>query len=220
MNESRMTFLDGVFWYLETRNWAFQKIRLCPRGSQGLDIKMYHYLYFSNLFGAIDIVGDYRRSIGETADFDEEVRSRFANHNDYQYARELRNSIVHRGLDSAAAGHADDTLLYVLCPPSVRNRGGNAFSCSFQYTVQLAEQCNSAANAAIFKFLHDQGFFDPVANTVNKAETLDAIKDSSAMPDWAKRMALQALDKLNFEQMATTIAATRVANIKQLLDPC
>jgi hypothetical protein len=28
--------------------------RTCPVGSQGLDIKMYHYLYFSNLFGAID----------------------------------------------------------------------------------------------------------------------------------------------------------------------
>jgi hypothetical protein len=219
MNESRTTFLDGVFWYLETRNWAFEKIRLCPRGSQGVDLKMYHYLYFSNLFGAIDIVRDYRRSIGETADFDEEVRSRFANHNDYQYARELRNSIVHRGLDPAAAGHADDTLLYVLCPPFVRNRSGKAFSCSFEYTVQLAEQCNSAASAAIYEFLHDQGFLDPVANAVNKAETLDAIKDSSTMPDWAKRMALQALGKLNFEQMATTIAATRVANLKQLLDP-
>ena len=26
---------------------------------------MYHYLYFSNLFGAVDIVRDYSREIGE-----------------------------------------------------------------------------------------------------------------------------------------------------------
>ncbi len=65
MNDLRLTFLDGLFWYLETRTWAFEKIKSCPTGSQALDIKMYHYLYFSNLFGAVDIVRDYSREIGE-----------------------------------------------------------------------------------------------------------------------------------------------------------
>jgi hypothetical protein len=55
MNDPGLTFLDGLLWYLETRNWAFEKLTICPIGSQALDIKMYHYLYFSNLFGAVDL---------------------------------------------------------------------------------------------------------------------------------------------------------------------
>jgi len=41
-------FMDGVLWYLNTRNWAFEKIHSMSKGSQEpLDLQMYHYLYFS-----------------------------------------------------------------------------------------------------------------------------------------------------------------------------
>jgi hypothetical protein len=97
MDDPRLLFFDGLLWYLETRNWAFEKIKTCPTGSQGLDIKMYHYLYFSNLFGAVDLVRDYIKAIGEKVDFEENIKQGFGNDDDYQYARELRNAIVHRG---------------------------------------------------------------------------------------------------------------------------
>jgi hypothetical protein len=67
---------------------------------------MYHYLYFSNLFGAVDLVCDYSSAIGEKAVFEANIKRGFGNADDYQYARELRNAIVHRGLDPAAAAHA------------------------------------------------------------------------------------------------------------------
>jgi hypothetical protein len=52
---------------------------------------------------------------------------------------------------------------------------------------------------------------------VSKEETLEAVKDSTAMPDWAKAMATQTLDNIDFAQMAVTIATTRIKHLKELL---
>lgn len=214
----RLSFLDGLLWYLETRNWAFEKLRTCPHGSQQLDIKMYHYLYFANFFGAVDLLRDYIKKSGEKLDFEDRVLQAFPRSDDYRYARELRNAIVHRGLDPAAAGHSDNNILYVLCPSSVMNQSEKtSYSCSFQYTVQLAERCNSIVNPAIFDFLKSHGFLDPRQAPINKDQSLEFIRNSTVMPDWAKAMAVQGLNQIDFDQMALEIATARVNNLKRLL---
>lgn len=50
VTDPRVAFFDGLLWYLETRQWAREKIEACPHGSSEQDIKMFHYLYFANLF--------------------------------------------------------------------------------------------------------------------------------------------------------------------------
>jgi hypothetical protein len=218
MDASRSTFFDGLLWYLETRNWAFEKMRTCPVGSQGLDIKMHHYLYFSNLFGAIEIARDYSKKIGASSDIEETIRQNFGGSDDYQYARELRNAIVHRGIDPAAAGHADKNVLYVVCPSGVTDRAGKKnLSCSFKYSVQLAERCNQVVNPVIVEFLEENGFLAVDEMTANKEETLKAIRDTDTMPDWAKTIAVQAFDKIDLDQMAETIVKTRIGHVKELL---
>jgi hypothetical protein len=189
-----------------------------PTGSQGLDIKMYHYLYFSNLFGAVDLVRDYSKALGEAADLEETIKRGFANADDYLYARELRNAIVHRGFDPATAGHAQDKMLFILCPPAVQDRAGKkSYGCSFTYTVQLAEYCSRIVNGAIFTFMESHGFFEPGKFTLTKEDTLEAVKASTAMPDWAKAMAEQAFANIDFPQMAAAMEATRIKNLKKLL---
>lgn len=218
MDTFGLTFFDGLLWYLETRNWAFEKIKICPVGSQALDIKMHHYLYLSNLFGAIDIARDYGKKIGAAADIEETIRQGFGGTDDYQYARELRNAIVHRGIDPAASGHADNRRLYVLCPSDVTDRAGKkCLSCSFKYTIELAERCNQVANPVILNFLEKNGFLAAAGMIANKDETLKAIEDTTAMPDWAKAMAVLVFDKIDFDQMIATIAETRIKHVKELL---
>lgn len=69
---------------------------------------------------------------------------------------------MHRGLDPAAAGHADNNVIFVLCHPVGHERGGKKnYSCTFKYTVQLAECCNRVVNAGIFEFLDSHGFLSP-----------------------------------------------------------
>ncbi len=218
MDVLRSTFFDGLLWYLQTRNWAFEKIRDCPVGSQGLDIKMYHYLYFSNLFGAIELVRDFARKMDGQPDIEDAIRSGFGGNDDYTYARELRNAIIHRGIDPAAAGHADGQVLYVLCPPGVTDRAGKKnLSCSFKYTVQLADRCNQAANPVILEFLERNGFLAAGGMSAGKEDTLKAIEESTAMPDWAKAMAVQAIGQMDYGQLAATIAETRINEVKALL---
>lgn len=218
MDDPKMPFFDGLLWYLETRNWAFDKINTCPTGSQGLDIKMYHYLYFSNLFGAVDLVRDYISAIGEKAVFEETIKQRFGSTDDYQYARELRNAIVHRGLDPAAAGHAANNVLLILCPSGVQDRTGKkSYSCTFRYTIQLAECCDLIVNKAIYEFLDSHDFLNPNGKTANREETLEAIDKTAVMPDWAKAMARQAFETIDFDQMVATMTTTRIKHVRELL---
>ena len=218
MNDPRVIFFDGLLWYLETRNWAFDKIRSCPMGSQSLDMKMHHYLYFSNLIGSIDLVGDYLRPCGEKAAFYDAVKSSFAGTENYEYARELRNAVIYRGFDPSAAGHADGTIVKALCPAKVYDRvGGKSYTCTFRYTVELADCCNQLVNPVIFEVLNRHGFLDPERHLVSKEETMEAIRLSAAMPDWAKSMAQEAFNKMNYDQVAAEIATTRIKQVRSLL---
>jgi hypothetical protein len=141
-NPNETPLFDGVFRYLLVRNWAFEKMKTCPRGSPLLDIQICHYLFFSNALAAVDLVGenfygdDFRKPAYKTpyeqsliASFDLALtgtRSTGSNGREtYAYVRELRNSMMHRGLDPAVAGHANDEFVFALCPATVRNSTGN-----------------------------------------------------------------------------------------------
>jgi hypothetical protein len=85
-----LQFMNGLLWYLTTRGWASEKIQNMSKGSQEpLDTQMYHYLYFSNLLGAVDYANDYLHSFNIIANFEAEL-----GHDNYLYIRELRNSVV------------------------------------------------------------------------------------------------------------------------------
>jgi hypothetical protein len=213
---SRLIFFNGLLWYLETRNWAFEKIRICPMGSHPLDMKMHHYLYLSNLFGSIDLVRDYLRPLDEEAAFHDAVKHGFAGTN--KYARQLRNAVIHRGFDPSASGHADGTTVKALCPANVYDQhGGKSYTCTFRYTVELADCCNQIANAAIFEALNRHAFLDPGQHLVSKEETMEAIRLAAVMPDWAKAMAQEAFNNIDYGRVSTEIAATRIKQVKSFL---
>lgn len=214
MDEKKVAFLDGLLWYLETRNWAREKLEALPHGGSATDIKIYHYLYFSNAFSAVDLVNDYLTGV----DFPESVRAGLIEPGDLDYARELRNAIVHRGLDPTTAGESDGQRAFILCPPEIANRkGGQQFACSFRYTVQLAQVLDGAANAAIADMLASNGLLESAAHLPEKDATLAAIRASRDMPDWAKGMAEQAFEDIDFDHIATDLAATRIRRLKTLL---
>ena len=219
MENLQVSFIDGLLWYLETRNWAFARIKACPIGSLPQDIKMYHYLYFSNLLGAVDLVDDFVRALGKISAFSVGLEHGFSGQIDFKYVRELRNAIVHRGLDPAAAGHANDNVILVLCPPHVCDRAGHrTYTCTFKYTTELAECCNRVVNTAIFEALETNGFLSSGKLIVSKEQVLDDIKCSTAMPDWAKSMAQNALDDMDFDKAAAKLEETRIKRLKALLD--
>ena len=103
-------------------------------------------------------------------------------------------------------------------PIWVTDRSGKKIlSCSFRYTVQLAERCNQVVNPIILEFLEGNEFLAASGTTANKGETLKAIQETTVMPDWAKAMAIKAFDNLDFDKIAATMAETRVSHVKELL---
>jgi hypothetical protein len=143
------------------------------------------------------------------------VKQGFAVRGDYDYARELRNSIVHRGLNPAALGTQVGACVFALCPPVVFDRSGkNGRVCSFPLLADLAAACNKASGLAIQAVLEGEGLLDTAAHSPNKAQTLDEVAASPHMPDWAKAMAADAFEAMNFEAMATDLAKARVQQLR------
>ncbi len=216
MNDDNIGFYGGLVWYLETRNWAFEKMRVCPRGSYPFDVRMYHSQYFVNLLSAVDHVCDYLRDDGPTrVAFVTKIEGDMQN---YEYVRELRNAIVHRGLDPTADGHADDTTLHVLCPAVVQDRSRlNSYNASFKYLVELARHCDSVVNPAIAAVLTKLGLFNAIPQTGSVEDIKAQIRSSATMPDWAKELSIKAWDEVDYSTLTAEMATIRFQKMQELL---
>jgi hypothetical protein len=204
-----MAFIDGLLWYLETREWAFKKLQSMSGDVQHFDLKMYHYLYLTNLLGAIDTVCDYMNSSDVVADFELSL-----GRNNYQYVREFRNAVVHRGLDPSYISLVDDNQrIFVLCPKAVYDRTRQkSYTCTFTYTIELAAFCNGASNKAIFKALDGRGFFNESDISIGDEEALDAdIRSVLTMSpaEW---------ENVDFETLTAIAVKRRTVQLKAMLN--
>lgn len=211
--------LGGLIWYLEARNWAFEKIKTSPHGSHPFDLQMHHSLFFVYLLSATDHIDDYLKKNRKDHDsFSKKLKEGFGDNDDYYYVRELRNSVVHRGLNPTASGHSDGNILYVLCPAKVKDRNGKAYySCSFKYLLDLAQKCHQVFNLVITDVLKELNLFDPTPNKLNIAEIMNVIDNSTEIPYWAKELSKQAFTTMDLNKVATEMANDRADKMRSLL---
>lgn len=225
---------DGLVLYLQIRDWAFEKMQAHPKGRLALDLEVHQYLYISNALASADFVGetlfgkdfrspayetDYERSLIAAFDAAPKSSSSATGREAYAYVRELRNSVVHRGLGSATAGHANDSFVFALCPTSVTDSTGkNTYQSPWKYMVELAIAANLAFNSVIYAELQKRHYFDPENFKIAPlSETLSAIDANDAMPDWAKAMAREAFAKLDYPKLSAKIRDTRLRELKTRL---
>ncbi len=225
------TVPDGLHLYLQIRNWALEKMHTAPRGAPLIDMEIYHYLYLSNTLAAIDLVGetfhrqDFRKPPYEN-NYERDIITAFdsalknpgmTGKEAYAYVRELRNSAVHRGLDSAAAGHSNDHHVFALCPATVNDLNGkNTYRCPCKYMVELGELTNLVFNTVIYEELDRRQAFESGPPQVSQQDALDFLNSSDAMPDWAKGMAREAY-QIDFRRVVAEAATTRMRELKILL---
>jgi len=213
----RIQFVDSLIGYLDVRQWSFAKIRTCPASSTLIDLRMHHYLYFTNLFGSIDLVRDHLDESARSA-FNEELQKGFPSGGDYLYARELRNAMVHRGLDPVASAAQHGDFVYAGCPPVVFHRGGKkAYACSTPLLASLAVNCNKASNAAILRIVEHEGLLDPGAYRMDMTQPMDAVEATECMPEWAEDMAAEAFVAMDLAALSAELGETRVRQLQSLL---
>ncbi|CAO3425835.1 hypothetical protein [Azospirillum argentinense] len=211
-----VVFFDGLMWYLEARNWSLSKIVNCKSGGELFDLRMYHSSYFFNLFGAIDHVRDFLEvDQGAYTKYKNDIENNIPN---YWYARELRNAIVHRGLDPTAEVHCIGENVYALCPDEIYDKSGkNKYKPNINYIAQLGLVCNNSADFIIKEILDNEGLFDVDRHLTDFDCYISHIDKSTAMPIWAKDMAKNSITREDYCAISLDLAKRRVDKMRNIL---
>lgn len=113
----------------------------------------------------------------------------------YAYIRELRNSIIHRGLDVSAASHVNDDFLLLIAPSSMSNRSGDKeYQAMGFYLLDVIAKCEAVIGPLIFQHLDDVGFLKPEFTQSKAIENARMfIFGCSSMSEWVKSEAYKAV---------------------------
>lgn len=206
--KKRETVLS-VKWYLEMKNFSLSKALAFQTPLSVEDqhaIRMYYSQYFVGLMSAVDYCSDgksdsHKQFLNDLKDalaFDAD------NENNYCYLRELRNSVVHRGMDIIGAAHVVNDMFFFVAPEQVFNCNGKRSYKRFgYYLIEILDRAESVIGPLLLDFLEREKCFDAVIidKKVAIKERRNNILRCDVMPDWAKQMALSSLNEVDYDKM-------------------
>lgn len=202
----RMEMLSSLKWYFESKNLSLRSalgFRAPLLATEVSDMRLHYSQYFANLGSATELLLEKERTGSKR--FKEILESHFVFNGfpdgeaNYRYVHELRNSIVHRGLDICAAAHIRTDFPLVLAPVTVSHRFGKKTHHAFgKYLLTVIANCEQAVGPAVAKHLAELGVLEPDLTQDELAEyAKDGILMSTAMPDDIKNMALDKVDNVD-----------------------
>lgn len=201
--------LSAVKWYFQQKNLSLKNALAlrCPLSTEDQkNLRLYYSQYFAGLLSATELLlkeypnrADFKKSLEEKLSFDNFSDGEL----NYAYLRELRNSIIHRGLDICSAAHTKNNFPLVISPSPVTNRGGsvkyNAFG---YYLIELIEKCESVIGEVFLNHFDEFDLFNvrlPQEQIVILSNVY--ITNSTAIPDWAKVLALENIGKIDYDEI-------------------
>lgn len=204
---------SALGWYFESKNLAIKnalgfKCPLFPE--QQRELRQYYSEYFVALVSAIDLLCEpsyefstrFKEQIGTALSFDAFPDGK----GNYGYIRELRNNIVHRGLDVCSAAHVYEEHLLVIAPPKVSDRNARkSFSAFGNYLIEIIAKCEATVGPLIAGHLEEVGLLKPLLNQDQaRAEASEYLAESPAVPDWVKQHASSLISRLDFVEAQVT----------------
>lgn len=216
--------LNSLSLYLSTRRTSLRaalQMRAPLSAEQAEDLRIHYSNYFVNLLSAIEAIREDEQF--EAKRFAEALESNFASKdspsgaNNYAYIRELRNAIVHRGLNLFSTAHFPENVPLLVAPNQITNKSGNRRYESFSfYVLGVIERCESVVGPTIEAHLENIGLFEKYPDSEESlAESLEFIESSVVIPDWAKKMAQATIGKVDFH----VIHQASVAKLREILKP-
>src|SRR5688572_3746471 len=121
--------LYSLSWYMSARQTALRaalSFRTQLSVTDQTDMRVHYSGYFVNLLAATELFRE--TTTLQPNDFEGQLYSRLVfdgfpdGEANYSYIRELRNAVVHRGLDVTSAAHIDGNFPMVLAKPKVQNQ--------------------------------------------------------------------------------------------------
>lgn len=195
-------FLNALQLYLTSRGTALRsafRIRAytgAPASTVMADLRVHYSNYFSNLMSAVELLRD--SGFFDSAALIEEIedslqcRNRQNGRENYSYIRELRNAIIHRGLDVSRAIDFRGRFPLLIAQDTIWNRDRTQSFNSFSRTViGLIERCEAGILPVIQKHLHQARLLEKLPDQqASVAEYIRDIQNSTHYPEPIKRIAL------------------------------
>lgn len=212
--------LSALRWYFESKNLALKNALSfrCPLSvEQQRELRQYYSEYFVSLVSATELLLDSEYSHRDK--FKESLERTFVfdllpdGEGNYSYIRELRNSIIHRGLDVCSAAHVNGDFLLVVAPSSVSNKTGKkSFQALGFYLLNVISKCEGVIGQLIARHLDEVGFLKSELTQDRAVENARRfISESNAMPEWVKQLAHDTIATIDHVEV-------QVATIKSLVD--
>ena len=214
---------SALEWYFESKNLAIKNALVfrCPLSpEQQKELRQYYSEYFVALVSATELLCESNYEF--SARFKEQLNAALSfdpfpdGKGNYDYIRELRNSIVHRGLDICSTAHVYDDRLLVVAPTNVSDRNGRkSFSAFGSYLIEIVAKCEETVGPLISKHLEEVGVLKPLLTQDQaRAEASRYFAETPAVPEWVKQNASNFISQLDFVQ----IQASAVVKLVDLLN--
>lgn len=200
--------LSAVQWYFEIKNLSLRNalnLRLPLSEESRKDLRNYYSQYFSSLLSATELFLESEYS--ERLSFEKSLYEKlvFGEHSDgeknYSYLRELRNGIIHRGLDITSASHFEGNFPKIVATSPVTNRSGNISHTPFGfYLIDVINNCENVIGDIFLYHFEKSGIFQMRISSEKRREFLKKyLSDSPEVPDSAKLFALKYIEDIDFD---------------------
>lgn len=218
--------LLSLSWYMSARQTALRaalSFRTPLSVTGQTDMRVHYSGYFLNLLAATEL-------FRETAtlhpnDFEAQLYSRFVfdgfedGKANYSYIRELRNAVVHRGLDLTSSVQVNGNFPMILAEPKVQNHKRTKTFVTFdKYLLHVIAKCELVVGSVMLDCLNAGGLFEAIVDTdAAISEYRQAVEQSHAMPDPIKALALATEFKPEWAAAAHSAA---IKKLREALAPC
>ncbi|MEH6387961.1 hypothetical protein [Pseudomonas profundi] len=222
--------LSAVKWYFELKNLSLRNALAlrCPLSIDNQkDLRQYYSQYFAGLLSATELF--LEKEYPNNAGFRDLLYKKLSFENfpdgekNHSYLRELRNSIIHRGLDISSAAHIKDDFPLIISPSPVTNRSGVVSHTAFgYYLIEVIEKCESVVRDTFLEHFEEFNLLDkrlPQEKVIELSEKF--ISSSTAMPDWVKKSALNSIKDINHEEVHLASMNSLIETLKtDVLSQC
>jgi hypothetical protein len=198
--------LNSLAMYFSSKRTALRsalQLRSPLSVAQAEDLRVHYSNYFTSLVSGLDLVRDSKEV--DWKGLTQVLEARFVTPHaqngkqNYAYLRELRNSIVHRGMNIFSAASFPNSFPLLFSPQTVTNPDGTKQYQRFGVLlIQIIALCETVIGPLLEEHMRKAGLFDiQVDEEVWRAETVTALEKADNVPVWVTKILPEALLKVD-----------------------
>jgi hypothetical protein len=225
LSAANRDMLHALSWYMTARQVALRaalSYRTQLSANDLTDMRVHYSNYFLNLLAATELFRE--TDTLHPNDFQVQLYSRLEVEGfpdgkaNYSYIREVRNAIVHRGLDITASAHIHGDIPMILAKPTIQDQRGKRTFIAFDiYLIHVIAKCESVVGPLMLDCLNAAGIFEASVDVGGAdAEYHEAVQMID-MPDDTKAMAWAATLR---PEWAVDIHGSTMLKLRAALEPC